>query len=72
MGDYCDTPAFKSHPLFSIDPSAVQIMIYYDDVEVTNPLGSKIKTHTKGSFIICGIMVHLLSTAAFHYSPGNI
>ena len=77
MGDYCDSPAFKSHPLFSKDPSALQIMIYYDDVEVTNPLGSKTKTHKIGSFIFFVIsfvvtMVPLLSTAAFYYSLGNI
>ena len=55
MGDYCDSPAFKSHPLFTKDPSALQIMIY-DDVEVTNPLGSKTKIHKIGSFIFCNIV----------------
>ena len=29
----------------SKDSSALQIRMYYDDVEVTNPLGSKTKTH---------------------------
>ena len=48
MGDYCDSPAFKSHPLFSKESLALQIMMYYDDVEVTNPLGSKTKTHKIG------------------------
>ena len=31
---------FKSHPLFKEDPLALQIIAYYDDVEVCNPLGS--------------------------------
>ena len=51
MDDYCDSPTFKSHPLFSKEPSALQIMMYYDDVEITNPLGSKTKTHKIGRSI---------------------
>ena len=34
LEDYCDGSAFKEHPLFSVDPTALQIMLYYDDVEV--------------------------------------
>ena len=46
MSDYCDDDAFKEHPLFSQDPTALQIMIFYDDVEVVNPLGSYTKKNT--------------------------
>lgn len=46
--DYCDSEAFKKHPLFSRVPTALQIMLYYDDVEVVNPLGSKTKKHKIG------------------------
>ena len=31
---------FKSHPLFKDEPLALQVIAYYDDVEVCNPLGS--------------------------------
>ena len=41
--DFCDGSRFKTHPLFSEDPSALQIIAYYDELEVCNPLGS----HTK-------------------------
>ena len=34
LEDYCDGSAIKEHPLFSVDPTALQIMLYYDDVEV--------------------------------------
>lgn len=46
--DYCDGNLFKSHPLFSIDPYALQIIGYFDELEICNPLGSHIKTHKVG------------------------
>lgn len=48
--DFLQTTAmvFQTHPLFSKDPSGLQIMLYYDDVEVCNPLGSKAKIHKLG------------------------
>ena len=37
---FCDGEVFKEHPLFSTDRKALQIVIYYDDVETANSLGS--------------------------------
>lgn len=48
IGDFCDAEACKSHPLFSRDPQALQILLYYDDLEVANPLGSHTKVHKLG------------------------
>lgn len=48
MGDYCDGELFLNHPLFQEDPSALQIRLYYDDLEVCNALGSKTKKHKLG------------------------
>ena len=39
---------YKSHPLFSVNPYALQIIGYYDDLEVVNPLGSYVKKHKLG------------------------
>ncbi len=50
LGDYCDGSAFKDHPLFSSETNALQILLYYDEVEVCNPLGTKVKTHKLGIF----------------------
>lgn len=50
--DFCDGEVYKSHPLFSLHPTALQIFFYFDDVEVCNPLGSKTKTH-KLSNLLC-------------------
>lgn len=43
--DFCDGMIFKSHPLFSCDPYALQVVGYYDDLEIVNPLGSFVKKH---------------------------
>lgn len=49
LGDYCDGEQFQSHPLFSADPHALQIILYYDDLEVCNPIGSYSKVHKLGT-----------------------
>ena len=48
--DFCDGELFKSHVLFSKDPKALQIIAYYDELEVCNPLGSHVKVHKLGLF----------------------
>ena len=48
LGDYCDGKHFRTHPLFSNDPHALQIIAYYDELEVANPLGSYVKVHKLG------------------------
>jgi hypothetical protein len=48
--DFHDGSVFKSHPLFSIQPNALQVCLYYDDVEFCNPLGSKKTKHKLGIF----------------------
>jgi len=39
---------FKTHPLFSEDPSSLQIVAYYDELEVCNYLGTHTKKHKLG------------------------
>ena len=36
LRDICDGSFFKEHPVFSKDPTALQIIGFYDDVEFTN------------------------------------
>lgn len=38
--DIIDGSLFKSHPLFSTKPSALQVILYTDEIEICNPLGS--------------------------------
>lgn len=49
MKDYIDAEQYKCHPLFKEDPCALQIRLYYDDIEVCNALGSKAKKHKLGN-----------------------
>ena len=52
LGDFCDGSDFKNHPLFYLDEKCLQLMLYYDDVEVCNPLGSKVKLHKLGMLFL--------------------
>ena len=40
IADYCDGSLFKSHPIFQTHRNALQLIIYFDEVEVCNALGS--------------------------------
>ena len=48
MEDFCDGALYENHPIFSTDPLALQIIAYYDEVELCNPLGTHIKRHKLG------------------------
>lgn len=48
LEDFCDGLMLKEHPLFGQDKDAIQIFLYYDDVEMCNPLGSKKTVHKLG------------------------
>lgn len=50
LGDYCDGTLYATNLLFQEDPCALQIQLYYDELELCNPLGSK--KHKLGKIII--------------------
>ena len=52
MRDYCDGSHFSSHPLFAEDTRALQIQLYYDDIDVCNPIGSKSGIHKLGMEVL--------------------
>ena len=52
LRDFCDGEDFKRHPLFGQDPQALILHCYYDDFQVTNPLGSKTRNHKIGTYAI--------------------
>ena len=61
--DFCDGTLFKEHPLFGTDSEALQIVIYYDDVEVVNPLGSYRGIHKLGTqYLVCTYMLTKLNS----------
>ena len=48
LADYCDRATFLTHSLFKSKQTALQICVYYDDVEVCNPLSSRRGKHKLG------------------------
>ena len=48
LSDYCDGKRFHENQLFSTNPVALQLMLYYDELELCNPLGSRRKKHKIG------------------------
>lgn len=48
MTDFCDGQLFHNNPLFSADPLALQIIAYFDELELCNPLGAYVKKHKLG------------------------
>ncbi len=43
MKDICIGTYIRTHLLFSKDPNALAIVLNYDDMEIVNPLGSRVK-----------------------------
>ena len=69
LHDYCDGQHFKTHPLFGSNPQALQIIAYYDELEVVNPIGSYVKKHKLGclSFSLGNIRPLYRSSLKAHY-----
>ena len=49
LGDYCDGTLYKTHELFSQTSQAIQLVIYFDELEVCNPLGAQSGIHKRGN-----------------------
>ena len=49
MRDFGDGLFVKEHPIFSKYPNALQVVLYYDDLEICNPLGSSAGKHKLGN-----------------------
>ena len=45
LRDMCDGSYVREHHLFQAHPDALQLQLFYDDMEVVNPLGTKTKKH---------------------------
>ena len=76
MEDFTNGTFVHAHPLFSIDDRSLKILLYYDDVNVVNPLTNKV--HKIGFFYyqlanICGKYrsklksIHLFATCKVDY-----
>ena len=52
LSDYCDATSFKNNSLFSVHDDAIQVMLYYDNLKICNPLGLKRTKHKLGRTMI--------------------
>ena len=48
LHDICDGALFKKHPLFGTLPDSLQLITYFDEVEVCNPLAGHAGVHKLG------------------------
>ena len=48
LRDLSDGTVYIAHPVFSKNRNALQIIAYYDEIELCNPLGSHAKFHKLG------------------------
>lgn len=46
--DFCDGEFVRNHPLVKANPKALLLALYYDDLEMANPLGSRRGKHKLG------------------------
>lgn len=55
--DFCDGKYYRNHALYSKSKNALQIQVYYDDFETSNPLGSKQGIHKLAClyFTLCNL-----------------
>ena len=58
-GDFCDGAFVRSYPLLQEDKEVLLIAIYYDELEVANPLGSKRGKHKLGMFTVLHYVQYL-------------
>ena len=49
LRDVCDCEFVRQHSLVETDPKVLLLAVYYDDLEVANPLGSRRGKHKLGS-----------------------
>ncbi len=51
LRDFCDGEFVRNHPLVKENPETLLLAVYFDDLEVANPLGSRRGKHKLGKFI---------------------
>ena len=70
MRDICDGSFVKNHPLFQHHPTALQFILYYDDIEVCNPLGSSAGIHKLGKILYVSVSIVKYTCITFYYTIG--
>ena len=66
LSDYCDAKHCLQHQLFSTDPVELQLILYYDELELCNPLGSRCKEHKVGMSCTCVLFCIIIYIALYN------
>ena len=45
IGDVCDSELFQKYPSFQQHENALQLLVYFDEIEVCNPLAGHAGVH---------------------------
>ena len=74
MSDVCDGHYYSSHPVFSCNDKALQIVAYYDELVLTNPLMSRRNNYKIGKFysFMHVIIHHYYVVGAIYFMLGNL
>lgn len=60
MMHFCDGSAFKENELFSSHPKALQIVAYYDELEIVSLIGTYVKKYKLGCLFFSWEMLGLV------------
>lgn len=71
LRDFCDGDYVQTHPVLKRDQT-LHVAFYYDELAVTNPLGSKRGKHKLGEFqyVECGVIPLSSFVHSQEYSTG--
>jgi len=72
--NFNDGNVYKDHPLFSNDTQSLQVILYYDDVTVSNVIGSRTTLNKLAFFYVsfCNLPLHLRSQLKLVYLWGVV
>lgn len=59
IADVCDGELFQKHPLFQQHENALQLLAYFDEIEVCNPLAGHAGVHKLGMINAINFIIHL-------------
>lgn len=60
IGDYCDGSFIINHSYFQRTPNVLQLLIYFDEMEVCDPLASHKGVHKLGNVNIVIVLPNTL------------
>lgn len=58
LASFIDGQQFKNHTFFQKYKHAIRLQLYYDELEITNPLGSKTCIHKLGAFYYTTLLLY--------------